>query len=487
MDMKITRLVDSLRKESFKHKRCKRIEDRIKQKIYEAWTEKTKSMSKRRFWSYLEEFWIERSTMRKILTEWEKLKTKGEDITDREVRKVNRWKNYKNRYIEVNKEKKIEELNENQIWYIVSLRIENPNMWYKRLYTKLFIPEEKIEYEKVFWEKKLISKRLFYEILKASGLPRRITKWQKRSMIQRIKDKWDYEQYISKMKAVYGSFKALHKWQVDIKYLIDIPNMIPLLWLWYLYQLTFRDYKTGMVLVFYGIWRDQSRTVIATETFAKMLEQIGIDVKKVVLQFDWGAEFSTLKVNGVEGTYLEYVKKRLWGYKIINKKEENGHVESFHRMCEEEFFDSKFVKDLGMKITPEMWLRYNKHLTDPIKEELLKELHKYIQNHNKYWYSSYWPRYAMFRKRSPIAIAKDDRWDTLRYDILEQFMWAYDIDRAFTMKRKSEYPLLINSIINLSSQEYPKIGHFSAGLSIFQYIYLITWYYKKNSRKNRYY
>jgi hypothetical protein len=56
MDMKITRLVDSLRKESFKHKRCKRIEDRIKQKIYEAWTEKTKSMSKRRFWSYLEEF-----------------------------------------------------------------------------------------------------------------------------------------------------------------------------------------------------------------------------------------------------------------------------------------------------------------------------------------------------------------------------------------------------------------------------------------------
>lgn len=59
-------------------------------------------------------------------------------------------------------------------------------------------------------------------------------------------------------------------------------------------------------------------------------------------------------MNGVEGKYLEYVKKRFLGYKIIERKEENGHVESFHRMCEEEFFDSKFVKDLGAKITPDM-------------------------------------------------------------------------------------------------------------------------------------
>jgi hypothetical protein len=41
-----------------------------------------------------------------------------------------------------------------------------------------------------------------------------------------------------------------------------------------------------MVMVFYGMGRDQSRTVVATETFAKILEQIGIDVKKITLQFD---------------------------------------------------------------------------------------------------------------------------------------------------------------------------------------------------------
>lgn len=151
MDMKITRLVDSFRKTGFKHERCKKIEDTIKQRIYEAWTEKTKSMSKRRFASYLEEFGLERSTIRKILTEWEKLAQTGKDVTDREARTVKRKKNYGNRYVAVNREKKIEELSEDQVWYVVSLRIENPNMWYKRLYTKLFVPEERANYEKV-WE-----------------------------------------------------------------------------------------------------------------------------------------------------------------------------------------------------------------------------------------------------------------------------------------------------------------------------------------------
>jgi hypothetical protein len=47
------------------------------------------------------------------------------------------------------------------------------------------------------------------------------------------------------MKFTYSSFKALHHWQLDIKYLTDIPNYVSLgLDKIYLYQITFRDYKT---------------------------------------------------------------------------------------------------------------------------------------------------------------------------------------------------------------------------------------------------
>jgi hypothetical protein len=36
------------------------------------------------------------------------------------------------------------------------------------------------------------------------------------------------ETYLAKMHHVYCGYKALHKWQVDIKYLTDIPNYVKL-------------------------------------------------------------------------------------------------------------------------------------------------------------------------------------------------------------------------------------------------------------------
>lgn len=35
-------------------------------------------------------------------------------------------------------------------------------------------------------------------------------------------------------------------------------------------------------------------------------------------------------------------------------------------------------------------------------------LNKYTLNFNKYWYSSYEPRYELFWKKSPLDITKDD-------------------------------------------------------------------------------
>jgi len=38
---------------------------------------------------------------------------------------------------------------------------------------------------------------------------------------------------------------------------------------------------------------------------------------------------------------MEYIKQNFKGYRIINKKEENGHIEAYHRICEEDFMDTK--------------------------------------------------------------------------------------------------------------------------------------------------
>ena len=63
-------------------------------------------------------------------------------------------------------------------------------------------------------------------------------------MIQQLKKKGKLEEHCEKMKIMYMSYRALHKWQVDIKYLTDIPNMVNLgLRNIYPYQITFRDFK----------------------------------------------------------------------------------------------------------------------------------------------------------------------------------------------------------------------------------------------------
>ena len=55
-EMKITRLVNHLKETNFSHIKGKNISIEIKQKIYESYDEKMKSMSKNSFCSYLKPF-----------------------------------------------------------------------------------------------------------------------------------------------------------------------------------------------------------------------------------------------------------------------------------------------------------------------------------------------------------------------------------------------------------------------------------------------
>jgi len=145
-------------------------------------------------------------------------------------------------------------------------------------------------------------------------------------------------------------------------------------------------------------------------------------------------------------------KKYKW-YKLINRKEQNGHVETFHRRIEEDLFDTKAISKLKEKVN-------NKKLhKSELKKEILKLLNKYILNFNKYWYSSYKPRYEVFQKKSPLEIAKEDwkeeieNWK-INIEFLEKYAGAYDVSRAYTLTRTSDYSNLVNSIILLKENKF---------------------------------
>jgi hypothetical protein len=444
MDMKITKLSEYLKKNDFHHTKSNHLTNETKHLIYEARSEKCTTMSKRKFWSYLEWYGIGWSTMRNILSSGDQMRVEWKDPLVLDTRKVEKEQVYTERYHHTKRAKHIDTITIDQKAYIVKFREDNPNMWYKRLYTKLLQPKILSIYRQVFCTDIVLSKHDFYAILDENWSEKRITKRKKRSRIAaRYKKYWGLQWYCDHMKYVYWSEKALHRWQVDIKYLIDIPNMLES-WISHIYpyQLTFRDFKSGAVILFYGHNRDVGRTMIATQVFGVILEQCGINLKDVMLQYDWWAEFSTIRINGIEGKYIEYVKRTFKSYKIIERKEENGHVEAYHRICEEDFMDTKGASE-GLRGQSK----------EEKKKLFLERSHEYVKDHNAYWFSSYRPRYSMFQKKSPIQIIVDDWWNSVNQYILKTYLGAYDVDAAINLPQKNSYKTLINGIINTTINE----------------------------------
>lgn len=439
MDMKITKLREYLKQQWFHHTKHNHMSSEIKARIYESRTERSTTMSKRKFSSYLEIFWISRSSCKSIISKWDEMHKQLLNYRESNAWSDSKKENYSTRYHHTTTSKTLlSELSNEQKQYIITLRNRHPNMWYKRFYTHFLTPKHLKEYEKIFRTTTILSKNLYYEILAEGNIQKRICKRKKRSMIQQLRDTWQLEQYCEKMHHVYSSIKALHRWQLDIKYIIDIPNMVKS-WLAFLYpyQITFRDFKSGAVIKFFWHWRDSARVHIATQVIGCLLQHVWIDLKKVILQVDWWWEFSTLKINGAEWQYLEYLKATFGWYRIIQRKEQNWHVEAYHRICEEDFMDTRASVD-DMK-----WLDKNEK-----KQLFLIRADEYTKRHNMYWFSSYTPRYKVFWKKSPLQIIIDDRWGKINHSIIENYFGAYDVDCGIRLIQKNSYKTLINDIIN---------------------------------------
>jgi len=480
-EMKISRLVKYLKETNFYHTKNKNISIEIKQKIYESYYEKCKNMSKNRFCSYLIPFWISKTSIKEIIRIWDKNKPNSIDFLFWEEQDVI---NYKNRYKNTKRSKKIEKLNESQINYIIDLRKNEPNKWYKLFENWLFIPENTRKFKDIFWSEFILSKRLFYDIINKNNLPHRITKRQKIWLLAKHKKENTIETYLAKMHHIYAWYKSLHRWQVDIKYLTDIPNYVKL-WLFdiYLYEITFRDYKSWLTICYYWDDKSKSSVIIAFEVFKRLMINIWINLKDITFQFDWWAEFSNIKISWSKWLLIDMIERDFAWYNLIKKKEQNWHVESFHRRIEEDIFDTKYISDLKQKVD-----NWELDKTD-LKKEILKLLNIYVLNFNNYWYSSYKPRYELFWKKSPISIIKED-WKQekrdkknkkLNFNFLEKYTWAYDISNAYSLTRIKDYSYIVEANI-LSKEE--KIDFAKKSLKLISDNYLQEFYDFLNSKKS---
>ena len=449
-EMKISRLVRYLKETWFKHVKNKNLPVNIKHKIYESYAEKICSMSKNKFCWYLTIFWITKTRIKEIIKVWETHKNKALEY--------NFWEkyektNYKNRYKKTSRTKKVDQLTDKQTDYLIKLRNNEPNKGYKLFENWLFIPENKSKYEKIFWTDYLISKRLFYDVIKKYELTHRITKRQKIWLLAEHKKNNNLEIYTAQMHHIYAWYKALHKWQVDIKYLSDIPNYVNL-WIVdiYLYEITFRDYKSWITLCFFWSDRSKSSIIIAFEMFKKLMNNIWINLKEISFQFDWWAEFSNIRINNVKWALIEMIERNFKWFRLINRKEQNWHVETFHRRIEEDLFDTKAISNLKIKL--DKW----KITKNDLNKEILKLLNTYILNFNNYWYSSYKPRYELFWKKSPVTIVKEDwkneieEW-SINTIFLEKYMWAYDVSSCYNLMRIHDYSGIVNSVILLKENK----------------------------------
>ena len=327
-EMKISRLVQYLKETWFKHVVNKNLAVRLKHKIYESYAEKTKSMSKNKFCSYLTSFWISKTSIKEIIKVWVKNKTKSLEYSFwEEYEKIN----YKNRYKNTSRTKYVDQLTDKQTKYLIELRENEPNKWYKLFENWLFIPENKEKYEKIFWTDFSVSRRLFYDVIKKYELAHRITKRHKIWLLAEHKKNNTLETYIAKIHHVYAWYKSLHNWQVDIKYLSDIPNYVNL-WIMdiYLYEITFRDYKSWLTICFFWSDRSKSSVIIAFEMFKKLMNNIWINLKEISFQFDWWAEFSNIRINNVKWVLIEMIERDFKWYRLINRKEQNWHLHSIN-------------------------------------------------------------------------------------------------------------------------------------------------------------
>lgn len=174
-----------------------------------------------------------------------------------------------------------------------------------------------------------------YRVLKQRSLCHKKKKYQKKKDLRELKKK------------LYGVFD---KFQVDVKYLDDIPEFYPYFLKLSLprFELTARCIISGATFTSYADSNNTTNAGIFAEYVICHLKYYGVDVTKTEFQYDNGEEFIG-NVSKKEGKtpfqdridYYELHHGRI----PVASPTFNSDVESFHRIVEQEFYSCEAFQD----------------------------------------------------------------------------------------------------------------------------------------------
>jgi hypothetical protein len=161
------------------------------------------------------------------------------------------------------------------------------------------------------------------------------------------------------LRHIKAAYKPYTRFQIDTKYLNDIPHYWPFMQFMGLprFQYTIRELSTGAQFLAYADEISVTYSILTTRRLLQHLESHGVDLREVIIQSDNGTEFDGGRLDKSVPGFVHLIEKDFNACHIFNPpgcKNANADVESVHATIETEFFDlEKFRsrKDFIAKIT----------------------------------------------------------------------------------------------------------------------------------------
>ena len=169
-----------------------------------------------------------------------------------------------------------------------------------------------------------------------------------RQLIRPRKKKYQKKREIARYRKL---LKALYHWQVDVKYLNDIPHIYALVSRGSLpkFEYTIKDVLTGTTFICYA---HQLSTFNSAKFIALCLDHFGsygLDLSQITIQTDNGSEFIG-SITAKKDSLFTLVVEKTFGARHVTippaTPRFNGSVENFHGRIEDEFYDLEDLLNL---------------------------------------------------------------------------------------------------------------------------------------------
>lgn len=146
------------------------------------------------------------------------------------------------------------------------------------------------------------------------------------------------------LRKIKAALKPFTHFQMDVKYLNDIPQYWPFMQFMGLprFQYTIRELSTGAQFLAYA---EEISVTYATLTVKRLLEHLrkhGVDLSEVVIQSDNGSEFDGGRLRKQVPGFIHAIEKSFNAFHVYIPPgccNANADVESVHSTIETEFFD----------------------------------------------------------------------------------------------------------------------------------------------------